>query len=102
MKDDLISRKAAIDRLNAIPPGNWSKTRYTRELWNVPSVPAVPLDKLCECLSENSINIPCEACPNFSNEYCTAIGDPSKPCPKTANDWRRVITEWMEEQDAAD
>ena len=62
-----------------------------------PSVPAVPLDKLCEWLSENSINIPCEACQNFSNEYCTAIGDASKPCPKTANDWRRAITEWMEE-----
>ena len=61
-----------------------------------PTIGAVPLDKLCEWLSENSINIPCEACPNFSNEYCTAIGDASKPCPNTANDWRRAITEWME------
>jgi len=59
----------------------------------------LPLDKLCEWLSENSINIPCEACQNFSNEYCTAIGDASKPCPKTANDWREAITKWMEEQD---
>lgn len=67
------------------------------DIENAPTVPAVPLDTLCEWLSENSINIPCEACPNFSNEYCTAIGDASKPCPKTANDWRRAITEWMEE-----
>ena len=52
--DDLIIRKAAIDRLNAIPPGNWSKARYTRELWNVSSVGAVPLDKLCIWLENNA------------------------------------------------
>lgn len=97
---EFISRKAAIDRLNAIPPGNWSKARYTRELWNVPSAPAVPLDRLCEWLSERSIIIPCTSCKNFVNDYCTAIGDTSRPCPKTADDWRRAITEWMEEQDA--
>ena len=49
--DDLISRKAAIDRLNATPPGNWSKARYTRELWNVPSNEAVPLEPLCQWLA---------------------------------------------------
>lgn len=97
---DLISRKAAIDRLNAIPPGNWSKARYTRELWNVPSVPAVPLDKLCEWLSENSSIIPCSSCANFVNEYCTAMGDNSRPCPNSADDWRKAITKWMEEQNA--
>lgn len=65
-----------------------------------PSVPAVPLDKLCEWLALNSINIPCECCPNFVNEYCTAIGDNSRPCPNSADEWRRAITEWMEEEDA--
>jgi len=69
----------------------------TKRINAQPSVPAVPLEPLAKWLSENSINIPCEACPNFSNEYCTAIGDASKPCPKTANDWWRAITEWMEE-----
>lgn len=54
MNNDFISRKAAIDRLNAIPLGNWSKARYTRELWNVPSVGAVPLDKLCIWLENNA------------------------------------------------
>lgn len=64
------------------------------------SVPAVPLEPLCEWLSEHSINIPCTSCKNFVNEYCTAIGDKSKPCPNSADDWRRAITEWMEGQDA--
>lgn len=67
-----------------------------------PSVPAVPLDKLCEWLSESSMNIPCSSCANFVNEYCTAIGDKSRPCPNSADDWRRAITEWTEEQDEAD
>lgn len=63
---------------------------------------AEPLGPLCEWLSENSMNIPCKSCPNFSNDYCTAIGDASKPCPQTADYWRQAITKWMEEQDAAD
>lgn len=67
-----------------------------------PSVPVVPLDKLCEWLSESGMNIPCESCQHFANQYCTAIGDMSKPCPKTKDDWREAITKWMEEQDAAD
>ena len=72
----------------------------TKRINAQPSIPAVPLDKLCEWLSENSMNIPCNSCPNFSNDYCTAIGDASKPCPKTANYWREAITKWMEKQDA--
>lgn len=63
----------------------------------IKGIPAVPLDKLCEWLSENNMNIPCESCKNFANEYCTAIGDKSRPCPNSADDWRRAITEWMEE-----
>ena len=69
---------------------------------NAPTIPAVPMDKLCEWLSEHSCNIPCETCRNFSNDYCTAIGDMDKPCHNKAEDWQRVIKGWMEEQDAAD
>jgi hypothetical protein len=64
------------------------------------TVPAVPLDKLCEWLSENGMYVPCASCPNFSNGYCTAIGNTSRRCPKTADDWRQAIMKWMEEQDA--
>lgn len=63
-----------------------------------PSVPAVPLDKLCKWLSEHSICIPCESCSNFSNDFCTAMGDKSRPCPNSADDWRKAITKLMEEQ----
>ena len=80
----LISRKDAIDRLNAIPPGNWSKARYTRELWNVPSVPAVPLDKLCEWLAG----------------YAEPPLDALTICDNPFEAWKMTLTKWMEEQDA--
>ena len=63
---------------------------------------AVPLDKLCEWLSDHSVNIPCESCSHFSCGYCTAIGDMDKPCPNKAEFWQRAIKEWMEGLDAAD
>ena len=91
---DLISREAAIDALNM----NGCCGMGITYLMDCDSVPAVPLDKLCEWLSENSINIPCTSCANFVNEYCTAIGDRSRPCPNSADDWRQAITKWMEEQ----
>lgn len=91
---DLISRKAAIDALNI----NGCCGMGITYLMDCDSVPAVPLDKLCEWLSENSSNIPCSSCANFANEYCTAMGDKSRPCPNSADDWRKVITKWMEEQ----
>jgi len=98
---EVFSEKKEVWRGNGVLPSNESL------MWlaamgitsNAPTVDAVPLDKLCEWLSENSSIIPCSSCANFVNEYCTAIGDASKPCPKTANDWREAITKWMEEQD---
>jgi hypothetical protein len=99
---DLISRKAAIDRLNAIPPGNWSKARYTRELWNVPSVPAVPLDKLCELYEEAGARVPCVICSKIMPEWCKENNnlplswDEEYKCPS----WKAILTKWMEEQDA--
>lgn len=113
---DLISRKALLNHLNDVWLTNTPSISDSKEMHDVQSakadgisiamsviegfktVPAVPLDELCEWLSENSINIPCESCPCFSNDYCTAIGDTSRPCPKTADDWRKAITKWMEEQ----
>ena len=115
--DDLISRKALDDAFTELrwnedgtlnhfgdrPDWCMHGSEVDKLIQNAPSVPAVPLDKLCEWLSENSIIIPCEYCPNFSNDYCAAIRATSIiPCPKTADDWRRAITKWMEEQDATD
>ena len=110
---DLISREAAIDAISAWaeqpvisksrgfePKGKAIVLDMIGVVTEQPSVPAVPLDKLCEWLSENSIIVPCKFCQNFINDYCAAIKDTSIPCPKTADDWRWAITKWMEEQDA--
>ena len=67
-----------------------------------PSVPAVPLDKLCEWLAEHSVIIPCETCRYFSNDYCTAIGDMDNPCPNKAENWQMAIKGWMEGLDGTD
>lgn len=95
----LISRKAAIDKLNAIPSGNWSKTRYKRELWNVPSVPAVPLDKLCEWLAK--FGCPCDINEDMCDQAhgvdrCIGIFNSNAFC------WQYLLTKIMEEQDAVD
>ena len=102
--DDLISRKAVQEALCAdTEEGTFTFTedqaeaadkiiRYVvKTLRSVPSVPAVPLDKLCEWLAEHSVNIPCETCSYFSNDYCTAIGDMNKPCPNKAEDWEKAL-----------
>lgn len=101
---DLIHRTDAINAANDSAnywdggPNKCREETIRDGISAIPSVPAVPLDKLCEWMALNSINIPCTSCANFVNEYCTAIGDTSKPCPNSADEWRRAITEWMEEQ----
>ena len=98
--DDLISKKlllSAYDEKHKGPAGGARKL-----IEDAPTIHAVPLDKLCEWLAENSMNIPCASCQHMRNDYCTAIGDTSKPCPKDADDWRKALTNWMEELHAAD
>ena len=81
--DDLISRKAAIDSIK--DPVVKGFAIYG--LKNVPSVPAVPLDKLCEYL--NSVIYPCIICKESPGPQCNA---------KRKGCWDRVLTKWMEEQ----
>ena len=102
--DDLIGREAAIEFAKeqmVKGTGAYSKGWNTALLVMksalnnhdaIPSAPAVPLDKLCEWLSEEGIRIPCKFCPDFVCDRCTVITS----CPSTADDWRRVITEKME------
>lgn len=104
----LISKEVAIEALEFERDTNETPERIKgvedaiEAIQYLSSIPAVPLDKLCEWLSENSINIPCKSCQNFSNDYCAAIRAISKPCPKTTDDWRQAITKLMEKNDAAD
>ena len=65
----------------------------------IPSVPAVPLEPLCEWLTANRVSIPCRLCEYDDAGECTVQNDMSKPCPNATRDWRRVITKWMEGQD---
>jgi len=96
-----ISREAAIEALGE-RPANWTNSpeevqavndwdSAVRAIQSAPSVPAVPLDKLCEYL--NSVIYPCIICKESPGPQCNA---------KRKGCWNRVLTKWMEEQDAAD
>lgn len=102
--DDLISRQAAIEAVK-IPDNGclnaserhgiiFARVEARRAIQDIPSVPAVPLDELCEWLAEYLI-IPCTLCPSLENDYCAASG----PCLSSAEDWREAITKWMNEKE---
>ena len=93
--DDLISRKAVLDKFNrksdmwnALTDEETSKEfwlfcRVADALDTIPSIPAVPLDKLCEWLQTNAI---------YSyNSLTERI---------FAEQWKAILIEWMEEQNA--
>lgn len=89
---DLISREAAIDQAMGkldytdLIFDTATESEIVYMLRSLPSVPAVPLDKLCNLLSQHLGKIRC-------NDCWVACSD---PCPGTADDWRRVVTKWME------
>lgn len=76
----------------------------TKRINAQPSVPAVPLDKLCELCEETSAKVPCVLCDKIMPEWCKQNNNlPLKwgeewKCPT----WKQLLTKWMEEQDAAD
>lgn len=98
MMDDLISRKALQEAMyheafemdsdmQKWDAGCWIRYKmFENHLKDAPSVPAVPLDKLCDLLSKHVGKIRC-------NDCWVACSD---PCPGTADDWRRAVTKWME------
>ena len=92
---DLISRKAAIEALEFEKDCLETLERINgvedaiEVIQQLPSVAAVPLDKLCEYL--NSVIYPCIICKESPGPQCNAE---RKGC------WERVLTKWMEEQDA--
>ena len=80
---DLIGRQAAIDATE----DPVIKGYVMNALKNVPSVPAVPLDKLCEWLGMHAVP-PVSDC-LLTTEARTAA-------------WKAVLNKFVEEQDAAD
>ena len=103
--DDLISRKALDDAFTELrwnedgtlnhfgdrPDWCMHGSEVDKLIQNAPSVPAVPLDKLCEWLNKNHGELP--PCP--FDEDCYECGLDGVACIK------RRITAWMEGQDAA-
>ena len=101
---DLISRKAAIEALGEMPE-NWNDTPEEIEAVNswcfaadvinsVPSVPAGPLDKLCEWLAER-----------YEPPYALIDIDKLRipiDFRQQKEIWMAALTKWMVEQDAID
>lgn len=89
--DDLISRKAAMKaveeyvRLRGMPPSEYA----TNVIKRLPSVHAVPLDKLCKWLAKNAI-LKCNACREYFKNCYGSCGDSSEH-------WEIMLTKWMEE-----
>ena len=81
--DDLISRALAIDATE----DPVIKGYVMNALKSVPSIPAVPLDKLCEWLAENALCI---------------IRKNITPLKTDAGHWKDALIKWMEGLDAAD
>ena len=87
MTDDLISRKAALDgmmKYGFIAPDMTAHEFVEDEL---PSVPAVPLDKLCECLVRKRIG------------FVDEVDGKRLTGELTKGAWATLIGEWMEELD---
>lgn len=107
MMDDLISRKALIDDLcQDREEGKFDFTekqaeaadkivRYINDRIEAqPSVPAVPLDKLCECLAER-----------YEPPYALVDIDKLKmpiDFRQRKEIWMNALINWMEEQNADD
>lgn len=94
--DELISRKSAVSRISDLLIIELKGQRIPtwNEVYNaigdIPSVPAVPLDKLCEWL--NQYDMPCEMCEDYlgcSEEHCDRWDG---AC------WKMVLTKWMKEE----
>lgn len=102
---DLISRKAAIEAVK-IPNGEYpnpserhgiiiARVEARRRIGEIPSVPAVPLDKLCELLCGMDNKPYCDDCRRLGIECdYRKCGSPGH--------WKEFLTKWMEEQDVAD
>jgi hypothetical protein len=80
--DDLISRKVAIESIKDPVVKGFA----LNALKSVPSVPAVPLDKLCEWMADNV----------YLKDATEAAWE------LNSDNWKKLLTKWMEEQDATD
>lgn len=115
--DDLISRKAALDAVKdewiGCPSDAYPVKVIIEDtqaaIERIPSVPAVPLNELCELLS-SMYRCPSSGFPSSGRVCSPYCSDKlmkklcGSDCEKftDAERWKMFLTEWMEGQDAAD
>lgn len=102
--DDLISRKAAVEYfmtnmgwydVDGYEVDDADKIRTCIEdlINGIPSVLAVPLDKLCEWLAGNAWHLDCSDC-DAEHCDCPQLYDDSGGSPAF---WKAKLTKWMKE-----
>ena len=91
--DDLISRKAVADILTN--PAYEYSPKIERAIVNLPSVPAVPLDTLCELLAQH-LGSPCFLCKDEEFPNCDGLNISNIWC------WHYALIKWMEGLDDPD
>lgn len=101
---DLIDRKAAVARMCGISCGctrdmcgygesGCARVQFVEEM---PTVHAVPMDKLCKWLAVCTDDPPC-----ISLRYCDCGIVCREKKPSDAECWKTVLTKWKEGLDAA-
>lgn len=97
--DDLISRKKVLDVLNELDlpdvhaalPVSLMLGIVKKTLEPVPSVPAVPLEPLCEWLGKQGMLAPC-----YFDQKCDKCELKPYWQNKKSECWRFVLNKWME------
>ena len=101
---DLISRKDAVSRISDLLILELKGERIPtwNEVYNaigdIPSVPAVPLDKLCKWL-ERYATMECYGCREAFG-ICEDEENQEVSVCNSRERWKAMLTKWMEEQDA--
>ena len=104
MKDDLISRKAALELLGEPHPLDHNAIADVQKIIALPAVEAVPLDKLCELLAEMyhcpSSGWPSSGCachPGCPDEAFEKLCGTDCDKHTDVERWKAFLTSWMEE-----
>lgn len=98
--DDLISKRAAVSRISDLLILELKGQRIPtwNEVYNaigdIPSVPAVPLDKLCEWLEQYAA-MECYACREVFGSCEVEEKQEVNVC-NSRERWKAMLTKWME------
>ena len=99
MKDDLINRKSVLDYMEGWKISIVPKEETVEYVQNLPSISAIPIDILCEWLTETKMPL-ANACHLIEEHHvciqCDFFQRPIKEC------WKEILSKLMEEQNEAD